>query len=143
MYKRSLPGVEVLLLTAEDDQRTVSSGLKAGALGCLPRSEPVAHLLGAIAALSERRSFFSPTIRSFLFDAARGRSGSLPKPFTGRELEVMQLICEGERNRAIARRLSLSIKTVATHRESSMRKAGAHNAGELVRFAIKNKLVDA
>jgi DNA-binding NarL/FixJ family response regulator len=58
-----------------------------------------------------------------------------------RELEVAQLIAEGQSNKAIARDLSISVKTVETHRASAMRKAGVRTAGEFVRFAIKQHLI--
>ena len=54
---------------------------------------------------------------------------------------MSQLIAEGESNKMIARRLSISAKTVESHRAAAMRKAGVHTAGEFVRFAIKNSLI--
>jgi DNA-binding NarL/FixJ family response regulator len=142
--RTSLPETHVLLFSAEDDEQTISSGLASGARGYLLKGETDAHLVPAINALVARRSFFSPTVSDLLLDAAVVRnSKSLTTAFTGRELEVMQLVCEGRSNRDIAGRLGLSVKTIETHRGSSMRKAGARTAGQLVRFAMKNRLVQA
>ena len=63
--------------------------------------------------------------------------------FTGRELEVAQLIAEGHSNKQIARMLTISVKTVESHRASAMRKAGVRTAAEFVRFAIKHNLIEA
>jgi DNA-binding NarL/FixJ family response regulator len=140
--KRSLPNVEVLLFTVQDDEQTISSGLAAGARGYLLKGETAGYLVTAVAALAAHRSFFSPVVSDLLLDSAMVRAGkALPKSFTTRELEVMQLVCDGENNSRIARRLGISLKTVETHRGATMRKAGAHTAGELVRFALKNHLV--
>jgi DNA-binding NarL/FixJ family response regulator len=142
--RKLLPATEVLLFSAEDDEWTIAAGLAAGARGYLLKGETDAHLVPAINALVARRSFFSPTVSDLLLDAAVVRTRkSLTTAFTGRELEVMQLVCDGQSNHDIARRLGLSVKTVETHRGSSMRKAGAHTAAQLVRFAMKNRLVQA
>jgi DNA-binding NarL/FixJ family response regulator len=140
--KRLLPSIEVLVFTAEDDEQTISSGLAAGARGYLLKSETVGHLTTAIAALAAHRSFFSPTVSDLLLDSTVTRPGTtMLTSFTGRELDVMQFVCAGVTNADIAKRLGIGKKTVETHRASAMRKAGAHTAGELTRFAIKNRLI--
>jgi DNA-binding NarL/FixJ family response regulator len=79
-----------------------------------------------------------------LLDAAvNDRKKSRLESFTVRELEVAQLIAEGDSNKRIARRLGISIKTVESHRAAAMRKAGVRTAAEFVRFAIKHNLIQA
>lgn len=79
-----------------------------------------------------------------LLDAALNeRELSKLEAFTVRELEVAQLIAEGNGNKQIAQRLGISAKTVESHRRNAMRKAGVRSAAELVRFAIKRHLIQA
>ena len=73
--------------------------------------------------------------------AVNDRKRSRLESFTVRELEVAQLIAEGNSNKQIARRLDISIKTVESHRSAAMRKAGVRTAAEFVRFAIKHNLI--
>jgi DNA-binding NarL/FixJ family response regulator len=142
--KALLPGVEVLIFTGHDDEPSISAALAAGARGYLLKGEAVVHLVPAISALTVHRSFFSPTVSDLLLEAAvapKARAGTTR--FTPRELEVMQLICDGLPNTQIAERLGLSVKTVETHRGATLRKAGVRTASDLVRFAMKNQLIAA
>jgi DNA-binding NarL/FixJ family response regulator len=142
--KQECPDVKVLLFTMHDDDETVGSGLAAGARGYILKTDSEQHLGAAISALSANRPYFSSLVSELLLDAAvsdrkRGRLES----FTDRELQVAQLIAEGNSNKQIARLLDISIKTVESHRSAAMRKAGVRTAAEFVRFAIKHNLIQA
>ena len=140
----SCPECEILLFTMHDDDETVSGGLAAGARGYLLKSDGDGQLVNAISALSVHRPYFSPIVSELLLDAAmHERKKSRLESFTVRELEVAQLIAEGESNKTIARRLGISVKTVESHRSAAMRKAGVRSAAEFVRFAIKHNLIQA
>ncbi len=140
--KQDAPDVSVLLITMRDDDETVNEGLAAGAKGYILKTDTQQHLGAAISAIGARRPYFSPWVSELLLDGlANGPRRSRLQAFTTRELEVAQLIAEGEGNKAIAHRLGISVKTVETHRASAMRKAGAKNAGEFVRFAIRQNLI--
>lgn len=140
--KQDAPKVGVLLFTARDDDETVNQGLAAGAKGYVLKTDTQQHLGAAISAIGARRPYFSPWVSELLLEGlVQERSRSRLQCFTTRELEVAQLIAEGEANKTIARSLNISIKTVETHRASAMRKAGARTAGELVRFAIRQGLI--
>jgi DNA-binding NarL/FixJ family response regulator len=142
--KRKLPSTETVLLTMRDDEATVSAALAAGIRGYVLKSEPDEQLVAAIAAAAARRSFFSPAISDLLLNAAMSRSGQgLCTGFTGRELDVIQLVVDGVSSRQIAERLGVSRKTVESHRTAAMRKARVHTAGALVRFALRNNLAAA
>ena len=142
--KQRSPTTEVLLFTMHDDDETISGGLAAGARGYLLKSDSHNHLVAAISALGAHRPYFSSVVSELLLDAAvNDRKKSRMESFTVRELEVVQLIAEGESNKLIARRLNISIKTVESHRASAMRKAGVRTAAEFVRFAIKHNLIQA
>ena len=140
--RQALPETEVLLFTMHDDDETVSGGLAAGARGYLLKTEGDEHLVNAISALGAHRPYFSSVVSELLLDAAvHDRKKSRLESFTVRELEVAQLIAEGESNKMIARRLGISVKTVESHRAAAMRKAGVRSAAEFVRFAIKHNLI--
>jgi DNA-binding NarL/FixJ family response regulator len=134
----------VLLFTMHDDDETVSGGLAAGARGYVLKTDSEQHLEAAIAALSANRPYFSSVVSELLLNAAMNdRKRSRLESFTIRELEVAQLIAEGNSNKQIARLLNISIKTVESHRSAAMRKAGVRTAAEFVRFAIKHNLIQA
>jgi DNA-binding NarL/FixJ family response regulator len=140
--KQVLPKLEVLLFTMHDDEETLSNGLTAGARGYVRKTDAEEHLVAAVSALGARRPYFSSAISELVLNAAlHDRKRSRLESFTGRELEVAQLIAEGQSNKLIARRLSISVKTVESHRASAMRKAGVKTAAEFVRFSIKNNLI--
>jgi len=141
---KECPGVRVLLFTMHDDDETVGSGLAAGARGYVLKSDSERNLEAAISALGANRPFFSSLVSELLLEAALSeRKRSRLESFTVRELEVAQLIAEGNANKQIARRLQISIKTVESHRASAMRKADVRTAAEFVRFAIKHNLIQA
>ena len=140
--RKDFPTTRVLLFTMHDDDETVSSGLAAGARGYVLKSDSESHLEAAISALGANRLYFSSPVSELLLDAALNeRKRSRLESFTTRELEVAQLIAEGNNNKQIARLLDISIKTVESHRAAAMRKAGVRTAAEFVRFAIKNNLI--
>jgi DNA-binding NarL/FixJ family response regulator len=140
--RESSPGTEVLLFTIHDDEETISGGLAAGARGYLLKTDGEEQLVAAISALGAHRPYFSPIVSELLLAAAvHDRKKSRLESFTLRELEVAQLIAEGDSNKVIARRLDISIKTVESHRAAAMRKAGVRTAAEFVRFAIKHNLI--
>jgi DNA-binding NarL/FixJ family response regulator len=142
--RQACPDTEVLLFTMHDDDETVSGGLAAGARGYILKNDGDDQLVSAITALSTHRPYFSSVVSALLLDAAvNDRKKSRLESFTVRELEVAQLIAEGESNKRIARKLGISIKTVESHRAAAMRKAGVRTAAELVRFAIKHNLIQA
>jgi DNA-binding NarL/FixJ family response regulator len=136
------PNTRILLFTMHDDDETVTTALAAGARGYLLKSDSESHLEAAISALGANRPYFSSSVSELLLDAAvNERRRSRLENFTTRELEVAQLIAEGNNNKQIARRLNVSIKTVESHRAAAMRKAGVRTAAEFVRFAIKHNLI--
>lgn len=142
--RQESPAARVLLFTMHDDDETVSGGLAAGARGYILKTDSERHLEAAISALGANRPYFSPFVSELLLEAAvNERKRSRLESFTVRELEVVQLIAEGNSNKQIARLLGISIKTVESHRAAAMRKAGARTAAEIVRFAIKHNLIQA
>jgi DNA-binding NarL/FixJ family response regulator len=142
--RQEAPQTNVLLFTMCDDHKTVSESLLAGARGYLLKTDVGHHLEAAISALGSDRPYFSPVVNELLLDTAvHDRRKRRAESFTDRELEVALLVSEGNSNKQIAQLLSLSIKTIESHRGSAMRKAGVRTAADFVRFAIRQNLFQA
>ncbi|HEX7857118.1 MAG TPA: response regulator transcription factor [Sphingobium sp.] len=139
--KREFPRIEVLLYTMHDREELVLDVLRAGARGFVLKSDTEKHLLAAIDALSIHRPYFSGVISETLLDRFLNSSPNHQATLTHREREVVQLIAEGKINKEIGHILSISVKTVETHRASSMHKLKLRTTAELVRYAVRNNIV--
>ena len=142
--KKELPRTEVLVFTMHDREDVLAELLTAGARGYLLKSEASKHLLAAVEALSLRRPYFSGNVSQTLLNrfvemAAREASATALTP---REREIVQLIAEGRLNKEIAAILELSIKTVETHRAAAMRKLDLKSTADLVRYAVRNNIIE-
>jgi DNA-binding NarL/FixJ family response regulator len=141
--KRELPRLEILIYTMHARDEIISGILKAGARGYVMKSDSEEHLLNALDALALRRPYFSGTVseallEQFLQSSRHSSAGVL----THREREVVQLIAEGKINKQIASALDISVKTVETHRASAMHKLKLKTTADLVRYAIRNSLIE-
>ena len=137
-----LPRTEVLIFTMHDNVTLIGELLKAGARGYLVKTDAQRHLIGAIEALAAHKPFFTGKVSealldSFLLGPARDRSA-----LTHRERGVVQLVAEGYTNKQIAGLLDSSLKTVETHRAAIMRKLNLTSPAALVRYAIRNQIVE-
>jgi DNA-binding NarL/FixJ family response regulator len=136
-----LPKTEVLIFTLHEDVTLMAEAMEAGARGFVLKSDVNDSLVSAVTALSGHRPFFPAQLTEKLAQRRKGRieNAHLLSP---RERLVMQLIASGLTNRAMARRLDLSIKTIESHRASAMRKIGASSTADVIRYALRNKLVE-
>lgn len=117
--------------------------IDAGVRGIVFKAEAGVELLDAVRTLAAGRFYFSSGAEPALKAALRGEAGGDPAGrLTTREREVVQAIAEGHSNKEIAARMNVSIRTVEAHRASAMEKAGVESAGALVRWAIRNRLVE-
>jgi DNA-binding NarL/FixJ family response regulator len=140
--KREFPRIEILLYTMHDREDIVMDVLHAGVRGFVLKSETEEHLLAALNALSIHRPYFSGAISDALLDQfLESKPRSLASSLTHREHEVVQQVAEGRINKEIAWRLNISVKTVETHRASAMRKLKLRTTADLVRYAVRNQLI--
>jgi len=137
------PQIEVLIFTMHDSETLVGEVLDAGARAYLLKSDAKEHLISAIEALAVHKPFFSGQVSEKLLEtyllAQKGRLGGVLSP---RERGVVQLIAEGHTNKAISAILNLSIKTIESHRAAAMRKLNITSTAGIVRYAIRNKLIE-
>jgi DNA-binding NarL/FixJ family response regulator len=136
----------VVILSMYAAEALVARALRAGVNGYLLKGSSPEELRLAIRAASRGQTYLSPKIaqivvRGYLDAEHRGGASGPVERLTPREREVLQLVAEGHSSPAIADRLQLSTKTVEKHRSSLMAKLGVHNAAELIRVALKRRLV--
>lgn len=137
-----MPKVQVLIYTMYEDDTLIRIALKTGARGYVLKSEDDSHLVNAVEALTKGKTYFSPKVAgNLLDDHLPGEMVVASQTLTAREREVVQLVAEGESNKSIAGRWNVSIKTVDTHRTSAMKKLHLRSVVDLVRYAIRNKLI--
>ena len=134
---------EVLIFTMHDNETLISELLKAGARGYLLKSDAQSHLIGAIECLALHKPFFTAKVSEALLDSFLKRPARDGSMLTNRERCVVQLIAEGHTNKQVATILNISLKTVETHRSAIMRKLNLSSSAGLVRYAIRNNIVQA
>jgi DNA-binding NarL/FixJ family response regulator len=135
------PTVEVLIFTMHDNETLLRDLLRAGARGYLLKSDAERYLFAAVEALSAHKPFFTDRVSKTLLDTFL-RTTSKDDVLTHRERSIVQLVAEGHSNEAIAGVLNISVKTVETHRATIMRKLSLTSSAALVRYAIRNRLVE-
>jgi DNA-binding NarL/FixJ family response regulator len=144
------PETWVLVLTLEDSDQLVREVLAAGARGFVLKSDAARHLVTAVEALAEGRTYFSSKVADLVLAGylKPAADGEPPQPeassrLSPREREVVQLLAEGKSNKEVAEVLHLSVKTVETHRAKIMAKLELRSFSDLVRYAIRNRIVQA
>ena len=141
---KEAPETEVLVLTMHQSEELARDVLQAGARGYVLKSDADENLIAAVESLRQHKPFLTPTVTEFVLDgyirdgadqdASRGA-------VTAREREIIQLIAEGKSNKQAASALSISVKTIEAHRANIMRKLHLRSVSDLVRYAIRNKIV--
>jgi DNA-binding NarL/FixJ family response regulator len=137
-----VPGIEVLIFTMHDNEEIVRDLLSAGAKGYLLKSDARRFLIAAVESLAAHKPFFTGKVSEALLDTYLAKGRGTEDILTAREKGVVQLIAEGNSNKKVAEILTLSLKTVETHRASAMRKLNLESTAALVRYAVRNKLVE-
>jgi len=132
----------VVALSMHRDSVYVREILRAGARGYLLKEAEDDDLLKAIRSVHRGEAFLSPAISDAVLVDYRRHVTNPVDLLTSREREILALIAEGKTNKEIAVLLNLSVYTVESHRGSVMEKLNLHNTGDIVRFAIRNGLVN-
>ena len=138
------PRTEVLVLTMHHSEELVRNVLQAGARGYVLKSDADESLIAAVESLRDHKPFLTSTVTEFVLDDYVHRAEEdvvNAGTVTPREREIIQLLAEGKSNKETASALSVSVKTVEAHRANIMRKLRLRSVSDLVRYAIRNKIV--
>lgn len=137
------PGSRVLILTAFEDERHVSEGVRAGASGCLNKNCSPEELAGAIRTVHACETIAPPGVaQDTLTSGNGGRAAPEIQPLTGREREVLTALARGESNREISRSLYISENTVRNHIANIYKKLYINDRSQAALYAIRRGLVD-
>jgi DNA-binding NarL/FixJ family response regulator len=145
--RRILPKTEIVVLSLHYSDQLVREIVEAGARAYVLKSDAGRDLLTAVEALANKRTFFTSGAAQFLIDGFRNPAPATQTPLmykslTAREREIVQLLAEGKSSKEVAVALGISVKTAETHRSNIMRKLDIHSVSELVRYAVKNNMVE-
>jgi two-component system NarL family response regulator len=141
------PGASVVLLTASESEEDLLVGVKAGARGYVTKDAPFEDLVGALKAVDNGGAAVSPNMAGKLLDVTRQllRHQELlqsRKPaLTGREIEVLSLVAQGQTSRQIGTLLFISENTVKNHIRNILDKLGLHSRSEAVLYAVREDLI--
>jgi len=139
------PETRILILTAHESEQLVREVLSVGARGYVLKSDAGRILVVALQALLEGGSFFTSSVARMVMDGSlrnEASDASTAQTLSSREREIVQLLAEGNSNKDVARALNISVKTAETHRSNIMRKLGFGSLPELVRYAIRNNIIE-
>lgn len=146
---KASPDTEVLLLSVHYSDQLIREILEAGIRGYIVKSDSDRDLVIAVEALANHKPFFTPRATELILNHLHRRPNDSADPpetigdrLTTREREVVQLLSEGKSSREVASVLNISVKTAETHRANIMRKLEIHSVSELVRYAVRNQIIE-
>jgi DNA-binding NarL/FixJ family response regulator len=144
--RKACPKTEVLVITHHDSDEMAAEVMDAGARGYVLKSDSDTDLVRAVEVLSHHKPFFTSRVTEMFLANRGGRvkdpAEMMRKRLTMREREILQLLAEGKTAKEVATVLGIAVKTSDTHRTNIMRKLDVHSVAELVRYAIRNKVVE-
>jgi two-component system, NarL family, response regulator NreC len=146
--KHALPNTEVVIFSAYHSEEVIEQLFDAGAKSYIQKSDGSRHLVAAIKSLADHKPFFTSEISQILFakflsGSGRKKQNGQEHAVTSRERDVVRLLAGGNSNKEVANCLGISIRTAETHRATLMRKLGLESLAALVRYAIRNHIIDA
>lgn len=138
---RACPPVRTIALTVHTESHYVLAALEAGFSGYVLKSQAAAQLVRAIQEVLRGAIYLSPGISRVVVDASLRKTKPVEDPLTSRERQVLQLVAEGRTTKQIAKLLGVSAKTAESHRTRIMTKLSIHETAGLVRYAIRQGLI--
>jgi DNA-binding NarL/FixJ family response regulator len=144
---RSLPRTKIVMLTVHDSEAMIHKVLAVGARGYVFKTDVARDLVAAITAVHANDTFFTPKVLEIILAGFNiNTSGACESPdarLTPRQREIVQLLADGLTSREVATLLNISIKTSETHRTNIMRRLNCHSVSQLVRYALRNQIIEA
>lgn len=138
--RRDRPDAAILILTVDGSDKLGADLIEAGAAGCILKSDSLRELLAAVEAVAAGKQYFTRFISNQTDDdpAATERA---PARLSAREREIIQLLAEGQTSKEVATLLGIAYKTVDAHRTNIMRRLSLHSVAHLVRYAIRERII--
>jgi DNA-binding NarL/FixJ family response regulator len=139
---------KIVILTAFDSDAMIREVLDAGARGFVLKADAGRDLVAAVNAVRNNKTFFTPKVAQMVLDGYLDKKPRKLDPdaprsrLTPRQREIVQLLAEGKSSKEVAAALGLSVKTAETHRANIMRRLDCHSVSELVRYAVRNDIID-
>ncbi len=146
--RKSSANTEILILSIHYSDQLIREIVDAGVRGYIVKSDSDRDLIIAVETLLKHKPFFTPYATEAILSNfnAGGPAVSVPelasKRLTSREREIVQLLAEGKSSKEVAASLAISVKTAETHRANIMRKLDLHSVSELVRYAVRNQIIE-
>jgi len=142
---RNRPDAAILILTMHESDQLCADAIHAGARGCVLKSDSPRQLLAAVEAVATGKQYFTRLIRDMSDGHGISATGvaRVPLRLSAREREIVQLLAEGRTNKEIAALLGIAFKTVDAHRTNVMRRLSMHSTAELVRYAVRERIIQA
>ena len=141
--RRFCPRTKTVFLTIATDRQYILEGLRAGAKGYVMKTNAASELAHAVREAAKGASYLSPEVGVAVVKAFQDKTKTLPQPLSPRERQVLQLIAEGKTTKEAADAMAISVKTAETYRTRIMDKLGMHITADLVRYAIRQGLIEA
>jgi DNA-binding NarL/FixJ family response regulator len=146
--RKACPDTGILILTMQESEGLVRDVLAAGARGFVLKTDTTRLLVTALEALAEGKPFFTGKVGELVLGgfldpgrAARADGDDVGR-LSPREREIAQLLAEGSTNKEIAGKLGVSVKTIDAHRANIMRKLNLRSVADLVRYAVRERLIE-
>ncbi len=144
--RRLLPKTEIVVFSGHRSEDMVRETFDAGAKSYICKADAGRYLIDAIRSLAAHKPFFTPEVSDILFAKfLNGRSGDQQRgdgSLTTREREIVRLLAEGHSNKEIGSTLGISTRTAETHRATLMRKLDSSSLADVVRYAIRNHIIE-
>jgi DNA-binding NarL/FixJ family response regulator len=146
--RKALPETEILILSLHLSDQLAYEIIQAGVRGYVLKSDANRDLVSAMEALGRHRSFFTTKVSELVIDGFKKPQSQAAQSeaytrLTARQREIVQLLAEGKSSKEVAVALNISAKTAETHRANIMQRLGVHSVSELVRYAVKNQIIEA
>jgi DNA-binding NarL/FixJ family response regulator len=139
---QALPSVRIILLTMHAEEHQISAALRVGIRGYVVKTQAVEDLVQAIRNVTKGEVYLSPGVSGVVVKGYLSGVQAPVDPLTPRERQVLQLVAEGKTSKEIATQLGLTVKSAESYRTRIMDKLDIHDTAGLVRYAIRQRLVD-
>ena len=145
--KKRVPSAELVIFSGERSEQVVIDLFEAGVKSFIQKTDIAGSLVAAIRAAAEHRPFFTPEISEIMFARLIRKphvsSSAGCSSLTARERETVHLLADGKSNKEVAAALGVSVRTAESHRAALLRKLGVSSIAEMVRYAVRNGLIEA